>query len=702
MSSSNSVPASHILLNAEAQFLVGKFRVHISQVKPHPHQRQLSEAWVDSLHQRFLEVGIERVAFPIKVILERSSDLDALPGKTSSTNTAAITELPSHVTTLVYHGQHRVAACKHMMEQDEHWWFAEVYQPALESSHPAEFLTLMHMSNEDEHRLSTSDSDRFLVMHRLYCMHREQVISDEVFEANRSRLARAVVKEYTRQGLNNLLASQDLAEAVARALQYQGLRAHFNASTWGKKLVKGRFYMLAACLVDEMVEQCRLLIDTHTDVSDKPFALPSSSCTWTQLEMGVKKKDHPWKELPGGANAALLRVKSRNPQFSTFLNPSGSDGWTLPHTILLPSVLTSDSVFTPFKEMCHLAQHLILITAGPEYLAKYVQCRGHSEDDDHLFGILSLVLREKFAGKSSNYPHKIVLVLWQQRQPLTTSLKQDNISDPSETSRVQYKNLVQNSRAWWELLRMFKMSKMLGMDISIPKVFAQDLPPPSDHLRQVIRNKQLASSSLELHPESSNQPSAGSGDAISNWARSPSLTVEQPRENLLAPAESSGAQPCITSNSGLAAGSERDKRRLVEVETGAVEQRPPKRRTRLEHSQHNPTATALTVSPCTLGSGVPASTHQLRVHGVVQKQLEQLSSKVPELHVAEARAFQSLLTGILELHDTAHFGRVIDALSDKIPTLIHRAERAEQVSQEAENDWELSHTATHNVAEGNT
>ncbi|KAG8728700.1 hypothetical protein FRC12_021563 [Ceratobasidium sp. 428] len=407
MSSSNSVPASHALLNAEAQFLVGKFSVQLSQIKAHPNQRQLSEPWVDSLHQRFQEVGIERVAFPIKVILEKAADLDALLEKTDVAPTTNIPKLPSNVNTLVYHGQHRVAACRRMTEEDEHWWFAEVYKPALESSHPAEFLTLMHMSNEDEHRLSTSDSDRFLVMHRLYCMHREHIVTADMFEANRSRLARAVVKDATRQGLGNLLVSQDLAESVARALQYPCLRASFNAGNWGKKLVKGRFFKLVACLVDEMVEQCRLLIDTHTDVSNKPFALLSQSCTWGQLEVGIKKKDHPWKELHGGAAAALARVQTRNPDFTSFLNPSGSDGWTLPRTVLLPSVLTSDSVFNTLKEMYHLAQHLIHMTAGPAHLAKYMHNSPHSQQDDHPVGIISWVLKDKFAGKPSNFPHKV-------------------------------------------------------------------------------------------------------------------------------------------------------------------------------------------------------------------------------------------------------------------------------------------------------
>lgn len=107
---------------------------------------------------------------------------------------------------------------------------------------PAEFLTLMHMSNEEESRLSTSDSERFLVMHRLSQLHRDKKITKEVYHVNQERLARAVVKDATRHGLSNLIRAPELADAVARVLQYPHLCPNFNASTWGKKLVKGRFY----------------------------------------------------------------------------------------------------------------------------------------------------------------------------------------------------------------------------------------------------------------------------------------------------------------------------------------------------------------------------------------------------------------------------------------------------------------------------
>lgn len=107
----------------------------------------------------------------------------------------------------------------------------------------------MHMGNEDEHRLSTSDSDRFLALHRLSRMRRNSTITGEVHEANHRRILHAVVKDATRQGLANLVASDELADAIALALQHPCLQASFNASTWGKKLVKGRFYKVERQLI---------------------------------------------------------------------------------------------------------------------------------------------------------------------------------------------------------------------------------------------------------------------------------------------------------------------------------------------------------------------------------------------------------------------------------------------------------------------
>ncbi|KAG9090444.1 hypothetical protein FRC07_012107, partial [Ceratobasidium sp. 392] len=348
-SATQSVPpkdsAAHGLLHAESSHLLGKYRVALSQIKSHPLQRPVDEPWVNSLYTRFNEVGIDRYTFPIKVILQYSQSTFSLVKAIPS---SSIPNLPTDVDVLVYQGQHRVAACRRLTELEEHWWIAEVYAPGtyphfneveqslkwdnagLATEFPAEFVTLMHMGNEDLHRLSISDADRFLSLHRLSTMHKSGTIPAEVYQVNHRRILQAVLKDATRQGLANLVCSEELADAIANALQYHYVRASFNAGTWGKKLVKGRFFKLTACLIEEMLEQCRLLTNNHADVSAKPFQLPAPSCSWTQLEKSVKKKQHPWTELPGGATEALSRIRTRNPEFSTVLNPSGDDEWTLP------------------------------------------------------------------------------------------------------------------------------------------------------------------------------------------------------------------------------------------------------------------------------------------------------------------------------------------------------------------------------------
>ncbi|KAG9086533.1 hypothetical protein FRC06_003037, partial [Ceratobasidium sp. 370] len=323
----NTKSASQVILVAEGNFLVGKFKVWVDQIEPHPDQRHLSQDWVESLVQRFQEIGIDRARYPIKVLLSGNGG-EVISTTTSNTGSDGIAELPRNLACLVYHGQHRVAACKKLSDASEQWWYAEVYKPGLETAHPAEFLTVMHASNEDEYRFPSSDADRFTAMYRLLKMRENQVIDEETYGINQERLEQSVLKDATRQGLHNLLRSGDLSEAVAAMLRQAHLRPCFNAATWGKKLVKGRFYKL-----------------------------PAQFCTWKHLQAAVKKKDHAWKELEGGAAQALGRVTSRPSRFFHVINPKGSDGWTIENSVLLPTVLTSDIVVGHLVDMYNIAQH---------------------------------------------------------------------------------------------------------------------------------------------------------------------------------------------------------------------------------------------------------------------------------------------------------------------------------------------------------
>lgn len=123
--------ASQAILLAEPGLLIGKYKVSANQVKPHPNQRSLNPEWVDSLHQRFLEAGVDRAAHPIKVLLERNKDAESLMQGSSQGDPLDVVELPKPMVVFVYHGQHRIAACQKMEDTQEHWWYAEVYKPGM-------------------------------------------------------------------------------------------------------------------------------------------------------------------------------------------------------------------------------------------------------------------------------------------------------------------------------------------------------------------------------------------------------------------------------------------------------------------------------------------------------------------------------------------------------------------------------------------
>ncbi|KAG8736853.1 hypothetical protein FRC10_008801, partial [Ceratobasidium sp. 414] len=175
-------------------------------------------------------------------------------------------------------------------------------------------------------------------MYRLFGLYDERLVEEGTYVANQSRLERNIPKDSTRHGLKNLLRSKELAESIAQMLALPHLRSCFNAATWGKKLVKGRFYTLkqkrqiAAGLIREMIEQCRLLQGDSEAHAPKAYKLPASACTWKSLQSGVKRKDHAWAELDGGAEEALRRVKARPPTFVHLMNPKGKDDWMLDGT----------------------------------------------------------------------------------------------------------------------------------------------------------------------------------------------------------------------------------------------------------------------------------------------------------------------------------------------------------------------------------
>lgn len=194
------------------------------------------------------------------------------------------------------------------------------------------------------------------------------------------------------------------------------------------------------------MEQCSLLQGNCLEVTSRPFQLSASSCDLEKLRASVHKKDHAWKELPGGVAGALARVSTRPKTFVNVLNPIGTDSWTFSNTVskvpecmgamrqidmrsqvLLPSVLTSDAVLAVLADMYHLAQHVglfncpplitmlsliiypqfIHMTAGKDRLEVYTAHRTQCTDEAHPVAIITMLLRDRLGGRESNYPDKV-------------------------------------------------------------------------------------------------------------------------------------------------------------------------------------------------------------------------------------------------------------------------------------------------------
>lgn len=215
------------------------------------------------------------------------------------------------------------ATCTHLLQ-------------ALEERYPAEFLAMMHCGNEIELRKSTLDADRFLAVHHLRCLLKAGKIDKETYDANKNRLMGKI--ESVRRGINSLTRSFTLSQAAAELLQHPQLRPLFSASSW-RKLTTGRLYevsglcfnvrykftpqrsfQLASWILQEAHSQFSLLVTETLESSEVPFSLQARTCGWDDLANAVREKSHPWHTLPGGAQAALARVRYR-PNRERCLNP---------------------------------------------------------------------------------------------------------------------------------------------------------------------------------------------------------------------------------------------------------------------------------------------------------------------------------------------------------------------------------------------
>ncbi|KAG8711976.1 hypothetical protein FRC08_015190 [Ceratobasidium sp. 394] len=681
-------PITQGLLLAKPQFLLGTFKVTLAQLQPHPVQRQIDQDWVVELHGRFLEVGVNRADHPVNVLLGPS--VQDTQGVLAAFDATLIHTLPPEIPCLVFHGQHRIAACK-LLDSQEHWWYAEVYAPGIETSHPAEFLVAMHSGNEEDFRLETTDADRFLVMHRLLEMRRNGTIDKETHSINQRILEGRILKDGTRQGLRNLLRSKELADTIARALEHAHLRPMFNAGTWGKKLVKGRFYSVVVGLIEEMMEQTKLLQGSWHDVPSKPFRLPAHQCAWTQLKQGIKRKNHSWQELEGGAAAAFKRVKSRPPEFVHFMNPRGSDGWMLENMVLLPSGLTSEGVTTCLEDMYVISQHMIHMTAGHSVLTRYTSARPDESETNHPFGIISSVLQDQLRGQSSNYPNKVLHHMWTNRATLLHDLKQRKIGNAESTGKDDYQRLLQDAHSWWQLIRLFKMRVLSkGLSLEVPKEFGgADRGPSTDEYSNLSAGMEAVGVPPSLPPQAPSQAYTSKKREDKSVARD--QVVHPATQGPVAAASELGLGPTPL---GLLGGtSEVSSRKRHRVERSA-EMSIDHEDLDYEDSDEGFIDQAFPyprVAETPLGktSSIPA----LRTYSRLIGQLQQLQNSVPRLQVDETRALGELLEQLNGLQGTGCLPRVAHALSERVQPLTKRARRADQVAKsfdDSEDDTERS------------
>ncbi|KAG8712216.1 hypothetical protein FRC11_000696 [Ceratobasidium sp. 423] len=655
------------IISARSKNFVGVFKVPTACIQPYREQRPLSHTWTQELKQR-LEEGVDRAAHPLKVLLDSNSTLPSLEEALKIAGPNKVPWLPQGVKVSVYEGQHRVAACNLLSNRETHWWYAEVYNTGLQDDHPAEVLSMMFLSNEKPVILENNDATRFMTMYRLRELRDKNIITGVTYDANLKRLAHAVENANIRQGLRNIMRSEVLSDAVARTLEKPFLAPCFNGQTWGKKLVKGRFYTLVACFVEEMTRQCMLLQEGSPDVDSKPFELSPQASSWDQLNAASKKNsNHAWKVLAGGIVGAIERVSKRPGDFITPLNPSGSDGWTLRDRVLLPSVLTSTMMENTLAETYQVAQHLIHMIAGPEYLEKYTANIPHTSDDDHPAGIITKVL-----GRATNVTDRIICHMWHHRELLLKDLDVADISEATSTTSDSYKQLMGHSKEWWTLLRLFKKRCLptgLIHGLKLPETFEES---PNGHLEP-------------LEEESPSRKANGmekSTGAGTSGLVTPSLITKEPSQHSEVTHRSPGspARSQHTSSSPSTEVFDMDAQTPeIGGQTAHKGIRPSKRPKRKTVESGADGYMAGTESEQV--DPIEPPKKQLRCHGAAISRLQELEAHVPNMQAQEARALDDLLQLLLGLQGSSHSARVFERLSEKIKSLKNRAKKAKTMSQ---------------------
>ncbi|KAG8734208.1 hypothetical protein FRC11_008753 [Ceratobasidium sp. 423] len=469
--------AQNVILHAEKTTFLGLFTVSATQIKPHPYQRPLDAAWVHHLKKCFM-LTMDRSTHYIKAILKTSNDANHIMQIASSVaDTQDPPHIPEGIELLVFDGQHRIVACLQLEDVKEHWWIVKVYHSNLEHAYPAEFIGMMHSANNPMPILETSDALRLKGMYRLQTLLKDGKISQEAYVANRTRVTGD--KEAVMRGLNNICANYGLLEAVHGALLNRHVAASFSASSW-KGLTTGRFYGILIYLLAEMVQQVNIIQGDAVECSSKPFMLKAKVTTFDHLES--TDNNHPWRELPGGPEGAVarLRMGPSGCNFTTPLIKEAGNKWSLPDRAFIPTVMGSNIITDRLEIMYEIAQHLVHIVAGTKALERYISNRGSKDEGDHPFGIFTQVLGRKVmgeGGKPGNGAMKILLRIWLDYSSLKRGLQDFSINRPKASQPEEYQNLANGDESWWTLLSTFKIKRFeKGLGITISKQFG-----PSPH-----------------------------------------------------------------------------------------------------------------------------------------------------------------------------------------------------------------------------
>ncbi|EUC54261.1 hypothetical protein RSOL_034410, partial [Rhizoctonia solani AG-3 Rhs1AP] len=361
--------------------------------------------------------------------------------------------------------------------------------------------------------------------------------------------------------------------------------------------------------------------------------------------------------------------------------------------VLLPAVLTSDTVHNELKSMYYLAQHLVRIVAGEGCLKAYTANTPHAEDNDHPVGIISLVIQNRTKGKPSNLPHKVIQDMWSSRKQLALELPCYGLNDAFSAEASQYSALLAGSKPWQDLVATLKITTLPG-GVIMPK---RPVPQPGSKAEAVlaaIRRKRSAGGSTRDPPTATTDESHSnvspdgaklpSYEGLMQHSRSPSLLID----GILEPVPPANTS-MLPSNRSVSTIRSSKRQKVIVAPTPCLDERQLEE-TSSGREDDNYSDTAANASDQIEPLSSSGKSHALRCHYNAQQQLEQLHDHVLEMEAPNARALSRLLSTIYDIKDQEHFGRVIQTLADKAENYAQRAVKADQAVATAQKDWEIN------------